>query len=445
MLTVHRVPYRTLAVHLVAALAGLVVMTPVPSRADVVTDWNTIMLRTLYTRWIANHNPPELSRMAAIVQASVYDAVNGIEHRYEPFHVDLEAPHNASPEAAAVQAAYRTLVTLVPAEQAALDAARAASLEELAHNGHSHHVKLERGLEWGEMVAHAMLAWRSTDGISPIPPPFLGGHAVGQWRPTPPAFLPGLVPQFATMTPWAIESPSQFRPAGPLPLGSREHAVEYNETKSLGEDLSTGRTAEETLIARFWNSVPPTFPFNRLAAQMIGSHQLDVVDSARVLALMTIAMADSVIACWDAKYFYQTWRPVTEIPLADEDDNPNIAAQTDWKPLLITPPFPEYPSLHSSQSAAAAAVIAAFFGSDTAFVVTSEAMPGVTRSFRGTAMALDEIADARVFGGIHYRTACQHGQGIGENVASFVLEQILQPAGSGHRDRDDEHPLRPKR
>jgi hypothetical protein len=431
--------HRMLGVRLAGGMAAFVIATAVPARADVVADWNAIMVRTLYTRWVAAHNPAELSRMAAIVQTSVYDAVNGLEHRYEPFHVDLEPPHNASAEAAAVQAAYRALVTLVPAEQASLDADRTASLAALAHNGHGQHVKLERGIEWGETVAQAILEWRSQDGITPDPPPFLGGDDVGQWRPTPPAFLPGLVPQFATMVPWALDTPSQFQPVGSPPLDGYQHAVDYNETRVLGEAESTLRTAEETLVAQFWNSVPPTLPFNRLAVQFATARHLDEVDTARVLAFLTTAMADSVIACWDAKYFYQTWRPVTEIPLADEDNNPNIVPQLDWAPLLVTPPFPEYPSLHSSQSGAAATMIAAFFGADTPFSVTSEGMPGVTRSFPNTAAVLDEIANARVFGGIHYRTACQHGQALGETVAGFVLEHILQFPGHEHHHGDGDH------
>jgi hypothetical protein len=431
--------HRMIGVRLAGGVAAFVILFAGPARADVVADWNAIMVRTLYTRWVAAHNPAELSRMAAIVQTSVYDAVNGLERRYEPFHVDLEPPHNASAEAAAIQAAYRALVTLVPAEQASLDADRTASLAALAHNGHHQHVKLERGIEWGETVAQAILDWRSRDGITPDPPPFFGGDAVGQWRPTPPAFLPGLVPQFATIVPWALDAPSQFRPAGSPPLSGYEHAVDYNETQVFGEAQSTLRTAEETLVAQFWNSVPPTLPFNRLAVQFAIARHSDLVDTARVLALLTTAMADSVIACWDAKYFYQTWRPVTEIPLADEDQNPNIVPQPNWAPLLVTPPFPEYPSLHSAQSGAAATVIAAFFGAMTPFSVTSEGMPGVTRSFPGTAAALDEIADARVFGGIHYRTACQHGQALGEAVAGFVLEQILQPAGNGHHHEHGDH------
>jgi hypothetical protein len=422
-----------------AALAAFVILSAAPARANVVADWNAIMVRTLYTRWVAAHNPAELSRMAAIVQASVYDAVNGLERRYEPFHVDLEPPHDASADAAAVQAAYRALVTLVPAEQASLDADRTASLAALTHHGPHQHVKLERGIEWGETVAQAILDWRSRDGITPDPPPFLGGDAVGQWRPTPPGFLPGLVPQFATMVPWALDTPGQFRPAGSPPLDGYQHAVDYNETRVLGEAQSTLRTAEETLVAQFWNSVPPTLPFNRLAVQFATAGHFDLVDTARVLALLTTAMADAVIACWDAKYFYQTWRPVTEIPLADQDQNSNIVPQPGWSPLLVTPPFPEYPSLHCSQSGAAAMVITAFFGVSTPFSITSEGMPGVTRSFPGMGVALDEIADARVFGGIHYRTACQHGQALGETVAAFVLDQSLQPAGNGHHHQRGDH------
>jgi hypothetical protein len=224
-----------IGIRLTGGVAMFLLLSAAPARADVVADWNAIMVRTLYARWVAAHNPTELSRMAAIVETSVYDAVNGLERRYERFHVDLEPPHNASVEAAAVQAAYHALVTLVPAEQASLNADRTTSLAALAHNGHHQHVELERGIEWGETVAQAILDWRSRDGITPNPPPFLGGDAVGQWRPTPPAFLPGLLPQFATMVPWVLDTPSQFRPAGSPVLNGYQHALDYNETRVLGE------------------------------------------------------------------------------------------------------------------------------------------------------------------------------------------------------------------
>jgi hypothetical protein len=400
------------------------------SHADVVTDWADIMLRTVVA---VGYNPPVMSRVAAIVQASVFDAVNGIERRYEPFHVDADAPHHASSRAAAVQAAYRALVTLAPAQQPMLDAARQQSLDALALE--ELHTAIERGLEWGDTVANEILAWRSTDGFQPDPPPFLGGPELGQWRPTPPGFLPGLTPQFAVMTPWAIESPSQFRPEGPPALLSAEYAADFNETKMLGALTGSLRTEEESQIAIFWQSIPPTVPWSRIAMQLSAARHFSLVDHARLLAHLTLAMADSVIACWDAKYHYQFWRPVTAIPLADFVGNPDTVSDPDWLPFLVTPPFPEYPSAHSSQSGAAAAVIAAYFGADSPFVAVSDVLPGVTRSFSGVDAAQDEIADARIFGGMHFRTACRDARTMGNAIGEFVLENILQLQGNGHGHR----------
>ncbi len=202
--------------------------------ADEVTDWNGIMLQAAHDA-VPPTSPLVMTRVAAIVQASVFDAVNGIERRYTPIHVAPAAPPGASRRAAAIQAAYASLVRLYPSQKSTFDTKLADSLAAIAdEEADEHSESIARGVEWGQTVADAIWAWRSADGFTPPPPPFLGGLAVGQWRPTPPAFLPGAGPQFATMATWVIESASQFRPAGPPDLASARYAADFTETKTMG-------------------------------------------------------------------------------------------------------------------------------------------------------------------------------------------------------------------
>ena len=239
-----------------------------------------------------------------------------------------------------------------------------------------------RGVTWGQTVADAIWTWRSGDGFTPTPPPFIGGTNVGEWRPTPPANLSGAAPQFATMMPWAIQSPAEFRPAGPPALDSALYAQVLNETKDMGSATSATRTADETLLSQFWNSSKVTYFWNRVALALIAEpHRHSLLTNARLLAQVNIALADAAIACWDGKYTYVFWRPITAIPLADTDGNADTDPDPAWTPLLVTPNHPEYPSGHSTTSSAAAAVLAAHFGNHTSFTVDSDKMPGVTRSF----------------------------------------------------------------
>ncbi len=381
------------------------------------------------------------TRVAAIVQAAVFDAVNGIARRYTPIHVAPAGPAGASRDAAAVQAAYATLVNLYPAQKATFDARLAVSLAVLGEQESS--AAIASGLAWGQTVADAILAWRSTDGFTPAPDPFLGGTAVGQWRPTPPAFAPGATPQFAYMTPWAIAAPSQFRPAGPPALTSARYAKDFNETKTFGSISSSTRTPDQTVYAWFWASTNANFFWNNVAVSLVNSasaepdqdgdgHSHDQqhnssLQEARLLAQLNVAIADAAIACWDAKYTYVSWRPVTAIPLADTDGNPKTLPDPAWMPLFATPAHPEYPSAHSCLSAAAGAVLANRFGERTHFSMESDQMPGVLRSFKSFTSALDEVKNARIFAGLHFRFSTDDGETLGESVAAYVLDHAVQP------------------
>jgi hypothetical protein len=406
-----------------AALALVLALGNTQVKADVVTDWNQIAQQTILN---AGSSPFVSSRSLAIVQASVFDAVNGIERRYQPIYVEPGALPGASRRAAAIQAAYTALLRLYPAQQAFLSAERDAALEAIAsQSADENSVSIARGLGWGQAVADEIFLWRSTDGLTPAPPPYTGGILAGQWRPTPPGFANGAGVQFSYMTPWALSSPSQFRAAGPPALTSVQYAADVNEVKDLGSLTSVTRTADQTQIARFWNGNTPV-GWNRIAVSVSQDNNLTLSQNARLLAQLNVAMADAVIACWEAKYYYNFWRPLTAIRLADTDGNPGTTEDLSWTPLLTTPAHQDYPSGHATVSRSAKSVLAAYFGDATTFATTSEILPGVTRNYSSFTQAVDEAFNARIYSGIHFRTACLHGQSMGAQVGDLVVATVAQ-------------------
>lgn len=420
------------------AFSGL---STIAARADEVTDWTQIMLLANHTAAVT---PVIASRNGAIVESSVFDAVNGVKGHYSPIHVAPAAPKGTSARAAAVQAAYISLMHIYPAQAATFNAARTDSLNAiLATNGGDNlqakiQASVDKGVAWGQQVADAIWTWRNTDGFSPAPAPYFGDTNVGDWRPTPPAFASGAAPQFAYMTPWVIASPSQFRPAGPPALGSALYAQVFNETKTMGRATGSPRTADQTLLALFWQSSSATYFWNSVGLRLSATQHMTLLHNAHLFGALNVAIADSVIAAWDAKYYFHSWRPVTAINLADTDGNLATDVDASWTPLIPTPNHPEYPSAHSTFSGGGAAVLASFFGQNTPFTVDSDAMPGVTRSFTSFNQAMAELADARVFGGIHFRTACDDGLALGSAVGNYILQNAFLPGnGNGSPDDDD--------
>jgi hypothetical protein len=413
--------------------------TPSPSPAaapDPVLEWITIMNDTV----LVGGTPPFFtSRIAAMVSASVFDAVNGIDPRYRPIHVRPDAPDGASPRAAAIEAAYVILVDAYPMQASALSTQVKASLAALALTESAQ--SISDGAAWGQTVANAIWAWRQTDGFAPPPAPFEGvlaiagtPAAVGYWLPTPPLNAPGAGTQLATMTPWVLVRASQFRLPPPYSLSSAQYAADLAETKTMGAFSGSPRTADQSELALFWQSNTP-LTWNRVAAQISIERGLSFHENVHLFALLNVTMADAVIACWDSKYRYSFWRPITAIRegLTPADADPT------WEPWLDffepgTPAFPEYPSAHSSISGSAAFVLASIFGDDTSFTVTSESRPG-TRSFSSFSSAVLEIADARVFGGIHFRTSCVLGNTLGRNVANFVATHAMRARGDDQNDQ----------
>jgi hypothetical protein len=329
-------------------LAVLFTLSTTTARADEVTDWNRNMFEAARLN-VPPTSPLAVTRNAALVQAAVFDAVNGIERRFTPVHVDPAAPDGASRRAAAVQAAYAMLIRLYPTQAADLSAKRTASLAAIDDLQPS----IDLGITWGQTVADAIWTWRLTDGITPAPPAFFGGINVGQWRPTPPGFLSGAGVNFSYMTPWVIASPSQFRPEGPPALTSDRYTDEFNEVKTMGSLNSLSRTDDQTLFSRFWNVSTASAYWNQIALSLADKRHFSFSKRARLLALVNLAIADAGIGCFEAKYTYVFWRPVTAIPLADTDGNPATIEDLSFTALLITPNHPEYPSGHSCLSGAA--------------------------------------------------------------------------------------------
>lgn len=392
----------------VAALSGSAV-----ARADVVTDWNRTMIAGLEA---SKAPPPPANRIGAIVQASVFDAVNGIEQRYTPYHVEPAAAPGASRPAAAASAAYTALVALIPSQKPLFDAQLAATLAQITDNPSNKSVV--RGLDWGKAVATDILAWRANDGINAVLPPYTAGTAPGDYQTTPPLFGPPLFRQFAAMTPFVLSSPSQFLPAGPPPLGSARYNQDLNEVESLGGSTSTVRTPEQTETATFWQVDTPSAMWNRVADRLADTDGNTLTQNARLLALMNFALADATIGIWNAKNHFDSWRPVTAI---------RALLDPTWTPLLATPAFQEYPSAHSGVSDAAASVLASFYGNDTAFTVTSAGLPGVERDFTSFSAAVLQIEDARIYAGFHFRFSTVDGATLGAAVARYILQSTAMP------------------
>ena len=427
------------SVCLALLLAVLLAVGSMPASAaapDPVLEWIGIMNSTVIA---GGTNPLVTSRVAALVSASVFDAVNGIDPVYRPFQVTQNAPRHASQRAAAIQSAYAMLIKLYPAQIGALTAQRDASIA--AITGSESVQAIQAGVTWGQSVADSIFASRQSDGFTPPPPPFVGVlgivgslSAVGAWRPTPLANLPGAGPQFASMTPWVLKRPSQFRLPPPLALDSPEYAADLNETKIMGAFSGSPRSDDQSELALFWNGNTPLF-WNRIAAQIATERSLTLSENAHLFALLNVAMADAVIACWDGKYRYVSWRPITAIRAGITA----VDADPTWTPWLDiqtgTPAHPEYPSGHSTVSGAATFILTAAFGDNTPFTVTSDVRPG-TRAFANFSSAVTEIADARVFGGIHFRTACVRGNVLGRAVADYVSAHAMRELDGEH---DEDH------
>lgn len=404
------------------------------AQADVATDWNALILDAIRTN---RTSPPVASRQMAILHTAMYDAVNGIKPRYKHYRVRPNVPPVASPEAAAAAAAHRVMLALYPQHTATYDAALQATLSRIRNR-----VALKLGLRWGQHAAGEIMMWRSTDGAA-TPIGYTPGTRPGDWQPTPPAFAPALLPQWGMVVPFGVQSTSLFRPPPPPPMTSPEWAAECNEVKRLGAINSTERTADQTIIARFWangaGTETPPGHWNRIAHSISDQYGLSLQQNARLFALLNIALADAAIICWDCKFTFNFWRPVTAIRNADLDGNDATGKDETWTPLLATPPFPEYTSGHSTFSGAASRVLERFFGTDDiVFTTDSDGTPGHFRTFNKLSAAAHESAMSRLYGGIHFDSGNMVGLAAGRAAGENISRRLLLPRHKRGHDRDDD-------
>lgn len=385
------------------------------ARADVVLDWNAIGAELPIAA------PPVMARVLATMHGAMYDAVNSIDPRYEPYRFPVSAPEGASKEAAAAAAAHGVLVSLVPAQKASFDAALNVSLAKIPDG----QPKTD-GLAVGKAVAEKMVSWRKTDGFD-AKAADNPGTAAGVWQRTPPTMAPGALPQLGAVTPFSLKSAGQFEAKARPSLASAEFARDYNEVKRLGGRNSTERTAEQTAIALFWsgNEIPHWSAAARTAAT---ARRLSINENARLFALMNMAGADATIAAFKTKYSSNYWRPVTAIRNGAAAANGAITADQNWESLTVTPPHPEFPSGHCVVSGAFEQVLRDFFQSDELkFTYVYPPGLGLMRSYTSFSQMAKEVEDARVFSGIHFRSTDEESTELGRKIGAYVIASSMRP------------------
>ena len=428
---------KILILPLLIGLALVGVASPAVAQANEVTHWNQIATDTLAAfPPAAGGAPNALQVNMGMTQGAVYDAINAIEPRHRPYLLATRFNANASKEAAAATAAYSVLsniVSTVPPSipfpnrailQASLDAAYAASLAGIPDGPPK-----TQGIAAGTAAANAMLAARQNDGRFG-PSPWVPNYDPGHWQPLlNPDGTPILdpTPWVGGVLPFLMQSSSQFRTDGPNALTSDAYAEDFNEVKALGSINSTSRTPEQTHIAIFWQGAPPPLAWNRVARNLIDQYAVDIGDSALLFAMLNLSAADAAINCWNDKYYWDFWRPWTAIQRADEDGNPDTDPDPSWTALL-TAPYPEHPSGHLSGDSAHLEVLHMFFGTDNIrFGVISSRFPGETRYFDQFSDALKEIIDARIWAGLHFRTADVQAKILGRKVVHYMEKHYFQP------------------
>jgi hypothetical protein len=425
---------------LFALAAVLALVAPAIARADAVTDWNATASTAIVTT--AGQPPPAAALSFAMVQGAVYDAVNGVDRGHRPYLTLPFANPWDSKDAAAATAAYKVLVGLFPGQLGTLKPlydGYVAALPDVPAGAKA------GGVAAGEVAAAAMLKARENDGRNPPGPfPFVFGTEPGQWRLAPPQGpAPGIVsidptPWVGNVKPFLVPDVSMLRTAPPNPVGSQAYTKDYNEVKRLGSLDSTQRTADQTAAAIFWQD--HAFAMWNRAIRSLASPS-DTAANARLFAATNLASADAVIGCWNNKYHWNFWRPITAIREGDNDGNEATKGDSTWTPLfdptvavsgakLVTPGFPDHPSGHSCSSSAITHTLRNFFGTDkVTFTVTSNKClpaPCTPRTFKRFSDAIDEVVDARVWGGIHFRTADTEGAKLGRKVARYLRTHYLQ-------------------
>ena len=409
-----------------AALIGasLAVAIPASARANVITDWDEKAVAAVTPMSSLGGTSPYMAvRMMGMVHAAMFDAVNSIERRYRPYLVQLPGDPAASKEAAAAAAAATILATIDTKTAGEMKAALAAYLAPLPDGAAK-----SDGVALGETVAAKVIEARTNDGC----------NAPDAYRPrtTPGVYVPTAITlssMWPDMKPFAIAKGSQFRPKPPVALDSKEWATDFNELRDYGGKISTKRTAQQTETALFWTV--PLLAYQPLERQLVTAMKMSVVDSARFMALEAVALNDAIIAVLDAKYHYNFWRPITAIRNGDIDGNPATDREATWQPVANTPMHPEYPCSHCIQSGSVAAVVKAVLGGvDIPEVaLTSPATPGVTHRWTNTTAFTEEVANARIWAGFHYRFSTRVGTQMGYEIGEYVVKNVMQPVATSSR------------
>lgn len=394
-----------------------------PGNPNVIWEWNKIAVGTMAADNATTpprKAPVEGYLYVAFVQAAVFNAVNGIHERYEGYRFDGEAPTGTSAEAAAVSAAHRVLVNYSPEQQATLDEAYAASLARIPAG-----LAKSRGIAWGELTAADVIAQRVGDGRNAAIP-FSTPMAPGVWRPTPPANAPFAHPWLAYVKPLMLESGDQFDPGRPPALTSKTYAKDFNEVKSVGSATSTTRTAAQSALGTFYSGNPMVQFTTALKDQAV-DRRLDIVDSARMFAAVHASLADAAVAIWWTKHHYGLWRPITAIRMADTDGNDATSADTNWSSVIPSPPYPDYVSGYNGVMGAFAGALGELFGQDDLDLeLTSTAAPGVVKRYDEVEDVCQDVIDARVYLGIHFRFADTAAAEMGTQVAEYGLDHNFQ-------------------
>ena len=394
------------------------------AKADVVLDWNVIAVNTA----VANgQNPFAQARSAAIVQLAVFESVNAITGDYHPYLGTIVAPPGASADAAAIQAAYRVLSTYFPASASTLDAERTNSLASIPDG----QAKTD-GIATGEAAALAMIALRANDGSSPPQFKIPGPPVPGEWQATPSCpivngIAVGIAFQWQNVTPFGIPSASEFLLDPPPALASHEYAKAYNEVMTVGSIDSTERPQDRANVALFYAASSPTQVFNQAVQQVAQQQGRSLSENARALALVNMAMNDSLVASFLNKYHYNFWRPETAIHAGDTDGNPKTDPDPSFVPFVTTPCFPSYPSNHGSAANGAAEILRRIYGEGGhSITLSNPAVPDIVLQYTTFKQITDDISDARVYGGIHFRTDQVAGERLGKAIGRAVYKNNLR-------------------
>jgi hypothetical protein len=451
ILILHGTPGRTVAsvrkvtrmpvvlTRLVSALGmACVLFSPVAAGADVVLDWNAIAVSTMLGQ-IPAPNPFSQARFMAITQLAVFEAVNAVTGKYQPYLGTIHAPEDASADAAAIAAAHAVLLNYFPGSATALNDARASSLATIP-NGQAK----DDGIATGEAAAAAMILLRANDGSAPAQFFVPGSPGPGVWEATPSCptvggIQVGILLQWRNVTPFGIGSAGDFLLDPPPSLRSSRYRKDYIEVMTVGGVNSTERPQDRADVARFYAASSPSFLLNLAARQVAVDQGRSLSHNARALALINMAISDSLVASFLTKYHYNFWRPETAIRLGDTDGNPKTDPDPAFAPFILTPCFPSYPSNHASGSNGGTEMLRRLYGAGGHDITLVNALvPGVTLHYTSFKQITDDVDDARVYGGIHFRFDQEAGGRLGRGVATYIYKHNLRQKHDPADDDDDQ-------